>query len=116
MLNRLSFSRKFAYAAIAACLLIATTAKALSTFTVSNETDHSLGEVTLHLATGSSYLNVLSKGTYVKEVTGEVLAVTINYQTVVKPLSGVIALADGDSVMVGWSSSRITVIDPAEDW
>lgn len=102
------------FAAIAVVLLFATTASAVLTFTVANETNYSLGEVTLHYATGSTSVNVLTKGNYVKEVTADVVAVTINGQMVVKSQSGNVTLMSGDTVMVGWSDAKVTVIDPNE--
>ncbi len=103
-------------AAIAVVLLFASTASAILTFTVANQTSHPLGEVTLHYATGATSVNVLSGGTYVKEVAAEVVAVSINGQTVPKPLIGQVTLATGDTIMVGWSDARVSVIDPDDSF
>jgi hypothetical protein len=112
MLKQLS--SRLASIALALLLLVSSASAALN-FTVSNQTSLPLGEVTLHYSTGSTAVNVLTTGNYVKEVATDIVAVTINGQTVSKPFVGTLTLTGGDTVIVGWSDARVTVIDPTEN-
>lgn len=93
--------------------LLTTVAWANLTFGVNNQTSLDLGEVTLQHSSGSTSIFVPSAGNYVTEVRAEVIGITIEGQTVVRPNQGSITV-NGSTVYLDWGSNIVRVLDWGE--
>lgn len=81
-------------------------------FTINNNTNESLGNVTLNQTSGSTTISVSSPGAWLTSIESGVNSVTVAGQTVAYPNQGSIVLPSGHAGRVTWvSTSYVEILD-----
>lgn len=114
-MNKLTLSLVVACAALFFIIASVSAKPDTIVFKINNTTTESLGSVRIDLPYGQyQYMTVSGQGEFTTEIPADALSITINGQTVVSMVTGVVSLPNTHLVRGVWPSGRIVIVDQNE--